>query len=307
MIQRTLMASTLTSRRQARLASRRAFWGLLAWLAVLAGGASPASTPQATTAPLTSLTPVAAGNHWLASCLVDLGFAPNDLVDVVPPGSCPGHFDLPPGRALALRSARLAVFFDFQQAIAQRLRAVALTTPPLIVTPRGGLCVPDTYEAAAHNLACELVARAPATSPVLQRRLDALALRLRALETEVRSAVDLAGWRAVPVVASRHQAEFCRWLGLDVVATLPSPDAATPRQIEQLLAQARARRARVVIANLQEGTKAAEVVAQRLGVPAVVFSNFPALDSQEPDFVALVRRNVARLCTAGTNRQESAR
>jgi len=258
-------------------------------------GALPRCVIASTTAPLARFCPIAAGNSWLASCLSDLGFDASCIERVVPPGTCVGQFDIRPADAARLRRARASVFFDFQQSLAQRLTGSVLADAPLLIAPRGGLCVPSTYGEAAHELAAALSRREPGTSSVFMQRLGALDERLRGLERDIRGRMAATGWQQRPVVASVHQAAFCRWLGLDVAATLPPADSATPADVQDVLARARQAHAAAVVANEEEGTQAARSVADALGVPVVVLHNFPALTREEPDFEALVRSNVARL------------
>ncbi len=242
-----------------------------------------------------SLCPVAAGNSWLVSCLRDLGLPDECVVQFVPPGSCPGHFDMRPAEAVRIRAARGAFFFDFQANLAKRLRANVLTCEPHVMTPSGGLCVPATYRELASQLRDLLAAGDPKTTSVVFERWKVLDQRLTALEEELPQRVRAAGLDGSPVLSSLHQADFSKWLGLQVVATLPRPDAATPGEIQKVLARARAANVVAIIANLQEGTQAAESLAAALHCPVIVFSNFPALTSEEPDFASLVRRNVERL------------
>lgn len=261
--------------------------------------AAHASATTHTTSPLAPLCPVAVGNSWIASCLRDLGATSDCVHLIVPPGSCPGHYDLRPSQLALLRASRVTVFFDFQASMAERLRATALTECRLIIlAPKGGLCVPDTYRAMAHELASELARGDSTLSASLEKRLRELDANLEDLARALREQVKNSPWASAPVLASVHQKAFCEWLGLRVVATIPAADTATPAQVERILAQARAERVRAVVANRQEGTKAAEAMAASLNVPVVEFSNFPDEATSEPDFAALVRQNVTRLVRA---------
>lgn len=276
------------------------FWrpGLLVCALLCMTSGVSASESGSTTSVLQQLCPVAAGNSWLSSCLRDLGFPAECIVRVVEPGTCPGHYDIRPSHAQRLRTARAAVFFDFQAQLARRLEGSVLPTAPMIISPRGGLCVPSTYRAALDEIAAKLSSDDPATSRCFTANLETVKHRLTAIEKETLERVADSQWRGTPIVASVHQREFCEWLGMRVVATLPTPDKATPANLEKLISDARGARVVATIANLQEGTRAAEAVAEALRVPVIVFSNFPSEMKDEPGFVALVRHNVDRLLAA---------
>jgi len=107
----------------------------------------------------------------------------------------------------------------------------------------------------------------------------------------------------IQVAASRFQAEFCRWLGLHVVAELPRNGDAPPGR----LADALDPRVRLVVASLQEGTAAAEAVGERLGVPVVVLSAFPGAAGHGTTYEELLESNLERLEKAWRDSRSSSR
>jgi hypothetical protein len=118
------------------------------------------------------------------------------------------------------------------------------------------------------------------------------------VERELREQVSKAGLSGAKVVASRRQAEFCRWLGLDVVADYSGGDAASPAALQSLVKSAKAARAGLVIANLQEGRQFGEAIARQTGATLVVFSNFPDMTPKQDGFDALLRDNLGQLTAA---------
>jgi hypothetical protein len=108
----------------------------------------------------------------------------------------------------------------------------------------------------------------------------------------------VAPLRGTPVVASGHQAAFCRWLGLDVVATFNGADSATVSEIDQAVRAGEQAGATLVVANRPEGRRVADALADRLGAAVVVLDNFPALDAGPPSFDDLLQANAAALAQA---------
>ena len=72
-------------------------------------------------------------------------------------------------------------------------------------------------------------------------------------------------------MASKMQEDFCEYLGLKVVGTVARPEDVTPQESRKLLRL----KARLVSGNLQEGDQAAKSLADKMGVPAVIFRIFP--------------------------------
>ena len=130
--------------------------------------------------------------------------------------------------------------------------------------------------------------------------LGAIEERLAALGDELRTSVQSANVRAAKVLASNHQAEFARWLGLEVVATFVGSDVETISNIDHCLKQTAGQEIRFVVANQQEGAALAGALADRLGARAVVFSNFPSQADKATGFDRLLRDNVQGLIAAVT-------
>lgn len=242
---------------------------------------------------------VAVSNTYLEAALHDVVGPAVPVVRLAPPGACPGHFDLRPSQITALRASRLVLRFDFQADLDQKLGATATRGPRIAaITVPGGLCEPASYLAA-----CRQVAEATVDAGLLERttadaRLTAILQRLDELSAWARGRVSEAKLDGTAVVTSRHQAAFCRFLGLTVVATFTGADTAS---IEEINAAIRGGApARAVVANTPEGRRLADALGQRLGVPVIVFDNFPAEAFGGTGFDALVRGNVERLVTGAT-------
>lgn len=220
-----------------------------------------------------------------------------EVVRLVPPGSCPGHFDLSPRSLPALRSANAIVRHEFQGFLETMLLDMGVEGATVVVADAGGsLLIPGHYGRLVRRVG-EIV------EPMLPKRageIDATVTAVEGRMAELERAIGArnAPWSAAPVIASFQQAQFCRWLGLEVLAEIGRPEDTSPRDLEALMKH----RPQLVVANLQEGLEAAANVADRLGVPLVVFSNFPGADGYGLDYDGLVTGNLDRLDAAWRQR-----
>lgn len=271
---------------------RRIATALLAATAVLTIGCRSAPTEPPSAA-------VGVTNPYLGSLAHWLLGEQTETVSLVGPGMCPGHFDVRPSQVRQLRKCCLIVRFDFQDALQRRLATRLADGPPwTAVAPPGGLCEPDTFQAVGEQLADVLVAQGLLSQPDADRGLAALRSELATLREDIAGRIAAAGLSAPAVVASEHQARFCRWLGLKVIATFGGADVAGVDDVDRPVRAGRAGGAQLVIANRPEGRRLADRIAEGLSAPVVVFDNFPpdeALDA----FGRLVRANVAALIEAG--------
>lgn len=216
--------------------------------------------------------------------------APVTIQSLVPPGSCPGHFDLSPRVRPALENAALVIRHDFQGALDDRIAKLASHAPEVLaVESKGGLLIPDRYAALAGRVAACLGKRFPERRESFETRVAALAERVKAAGRDAHSRAER--WSGRKVIASLHQRAFAEWLGLEVIGEMARPEDVSPRELERLMAL----KPEAIVANLQEGTQAAEALGQRLGVPVIVFSNFPNSEGYGRGYGELLSANMDRL------------
>lgn len=278
----------------ARMVVRWLSWMAILSVVCLAGcdrKSSPDSRPQ-----------IAVANSYLEAAVLDLGVEPSKVMNFVPPGMCPGHFDLTPSQVERLLSCSVLLVFDFQNNISSslpRVRESGLTIG--VIAPPPGLCVPDSYLSVVRQAAATLESANLISAPDSAARLHAIEERMKELAQGVRSDMERAGLRDGAMLVSKHQEVFARWLGLNPVGTFRGSDTETPGPIQSALENAAKQPVRWVLANQQEGTELAQSLAKRLSVGLVIFSNFPnstVSDKGRPAFDTLVRENVARLIEA---------
>jgi zinc transport system substrate-binding protein len=214
------------------------------------------------------------------------------VVCLTPPGMCPGHFDMLPSAAQQLRQCRLLLRFEFQAGMDQQmLRFVenGLQIKEIVSAP--GMCIPATYAAVCDQICQTLSICFPEKRDSLQRRMLEIKQRMAYLEEKLR----IDGTESINVICSTHQAEFAKSLGLHVVSAFLGSDIATPANMGQCLTAAENQHIQFVIANKQEGTDIARVLADRLHARLVVFTNFPDTGVKKMDFDTMVYENIRQL------------
>jgi len=247
------------------------------------------------TAPSTQKGGIAVSNTYLECVVRDLLGPDVSVATLAGPGMCPGHFDIRPSLFSRLAQCEILIRFDFQASLDARLQD--RTDRPMEIVPvelEGGMCQPDSYLTACRQVADRLVALGKLDRRAAEGRLDEVARKCQTLADWARAEVEAKHLAGSPVVTSAHQASFCRWLGLEVVADFSSADTARPRAIDEAVRAGDQAKARLVIANLPEGRRLADALAKRLGARVVLFGNFPESGGYDA-FERLVRGNVERL------------
>lgn len=213
-----------------------------------------------------------------------------EVVRLIPPGSCPGHFDLSPRAVPSLRTADAIVRHHYQGFLEAQIVDLGVEDVAVIVAEtEGSLLVPHNYGGLVLRVAGILAELLPGRGEELVSAASDVSLQMEEFESQIRGRP--APWRGARVIASFQQADFSRWLGLDVVAEIGRPEDLTPRGLESLMQH----RPALVIGNLQEGLQPAATLADRLSVPLVVFSNFPGANGYGNGYEELLRSNLERL------------
>jgi zinc transport system substrate-binding protein len=242
---------------------------------------------------------IAVTNSYLSCVVKDICGNQTDVLSLIPPGMCPGHFDMSPSQVNKLSKCEVLLLFDFQKSISDSLsrlkeRGLKIRT---VECPEG-MCLPQTYLTIARSAADALSQDDPAKRAEYDKRLELIEQRLSILSDEIHTKMEQSQLIDAAVVASGHQAVFCDWLGLDVIATFSGSDVETPGSINQCLQSAKDKTVKLIVANEQEGTALAEALAERLGANTVVFSNFPAehgdIDNKS-GFDSLLLENISGL------------
>jgi zinc transport system substrate-binding protein len=211
------------------------------------------------------------------------------IVRLIPPASCPGHFDLTPGALRDIRNAVLVLRHDYQGGMEQKLNRINGGARVVAVSTPGSLLIPSNYLKVVEQVALVLTEQMPALKTELNSRMAAVRVRIGDTERALRSeARDLRG---IATIASANQKQFCEWLDLKVVSVFPRSEELLPGELASLVST----RAALVVGNLQEGDKVARSLGETLSLPVAIVSNFPAYDGSEPNYDQLLHDNVRRI------------
>jgi len=261
-------------------------YGILSILCIFATAiGAPGCQKQAEDTP-----PVAATNSLLECAAKDLLGESTPVLRLAQPGMCPGHFDIRPSQVEQLRRCRVLLRLDFQKSLDAKLSGARDGDLHIAeVRISGGLCEPDSYLAACRQTADALVDAELLSPDAAEQRLTEIAQRIEQTASHCRQKVEAL--QGTPVVVSVHQKAFCKWLGLRPVAAFAGADSAGVGQVDYAVRQGEQAGARLIVANLPEGRRVADALAERLGARVVVFGNFPALNNGHSSFDDLMEAN----------------
>ena len=264
-------------------------------VASLLGSCAPAGT---------SKLKVVTSTFLIASVVERVGGERVDVVNIIPPAQCPGHFDVKPGDIQKLAEADLFLLHGWQgEMFAQDLIASA-NNPDLTVvtvdieglgsdwmTPPGQLAATDKITDAL----CQVDAE---NCSVYRESATEYKDKVVAKEAEIKAKLGQVNPSGVNVMCAEMQAGFVDWAGFNIVATYGRPDSLTPQVVRELVDTGREENITLIIDNLQSGQDAGRGIAEELGCRRIILSNFPGGFDNTETWEKAIDRNIELILEA---------
>lgn len=201
-----------------------------------------------------------------------------EVVNIIPPAQCPGHFDVKPGDIQKLADAALFLIHNWQgEKFSDKLVASAnnnnLVTVKIEVA--GNWMTPAVQSAATEKILEALKQADPDNAAVYQEGADNYKAAVAAKEAEAGEKLSKANLDTVNVLCDEQQAGFVKWAGLNIIASYGRPETFTPDVVKDLVDKGREGSVTLVIDNMQTGGESGKSLAEELGVSQITLSNFP--------------------------------
>lgn len=216
---------------------------------------------------------------------------------IIPFGMCPGHFDLTPGEADKLRNADVLLYHGYEQF----LKGVEPGSKTRMVKAgvKGNWLIPTVHTQAVERVRAILTEAMPTAGALFAKRAEGYS---RALTQQAeRSIKSLAAVRGTPVVCATMNRDLAEWMGCRVVAEFARDEDVSVKALHGILTEAKKSGAALVIDNMQSSGKIGRTIADELGIPFVMLSNFPdanAATADRPPCLAAVSNNCATVQNA---------
>lgn len=233
----------------------------------------------------------------LSSIVTAVGGDKLDVQTIVPFGMCPGHFDLTPGEAGKLRDADILLHHGYESFL--KGFEPSAKTRMIGIDVQGNWMIPPLYIRAIDSVATVLAKLMPDSGVMFTERADTY---MRAVtEHAERTRESLASVQGMPAVCAEMNRDLAEWFGFRVIAAFARDEDVSLKALDGILTRARKSRAALLFDNMQSSGKIGRTVADELGVPLVMLSNFPEDGSQddgEPTYITALSNNTAAILKA---------
>jgi zinc transport system substrate-binding protein len=209
-----------------------------------------------------------------------------EIASILPPGQCPGHYDVKLSDIARVKRATLVVSFAGMPFMGNVEMDSARS---LLIDSEGrNWMTPDSYIAGLNLLAVKLSERFPEYESEIAVRREHAILEVNATNRKLSERLRHGGVVQRPAITSSMLKEPLEWMGFRVVGEYGRPESISAKEISVLIRIGREKKAAIVVDNLQSGPEAGAGIAEALGIPHVVLSNFPS----EKGYAATLADNV---------------
>lgn len=211
---------------------------------------------------------------------------------MLPPGQCPGHYDVKLSDIEKMKRAALTLSFKgipFMNKTVLEVRAQLL-----VDAEDRNWMVPDSYIYGLSLLADGLSKHFPEDRDEIMRRKNDAIREVRAEANTLTEKINKRGGIGKPVIASSMQKQTLHWMGFHVVGEYGRPEAISAREVVQLSKIGKDQRVIAVVDNLQSGPDTGKGIAEALGVPHIILTNFPS----EEGYLVTLGENVNKMLSA---------
>ncbi len=235
----------------------------------------------------------------IESIISEIGKGGISVASLIPPDTCPGHFDLRPTDAFKLNSAALILGHSFEKesflkkvaGLIEKKNAVRI----IAIDVEGSWMVPDTYLSAVDEITKVLKEEFPGQAQDFESNASRYKEQIKKESGDLKAQAQRLGLDKVNAIASDMQKDLLDWFGIKVVATYGRPDEISALELQQLIEQARANDVRIVIDNLQSSGKAGKPIADELGIAYLTLSNFPKIYAGKVSYLDTLEENAKQL------------
>jgi len=267
----------------------------------------------------TSQLKVVTSTSMMAQIVEIIGGDMVDVVNILPPTQCPGHYDVKPGDIQKLAGAELFLLHGWQGETFAHEIIDSANNPDLTVVTiavKGKFMTPPPQLEATQTLTSDYWMTPPVQLEATEMITDALCQvdaensadyqklaagykdRIVAKEAEIKAKLADKNLVNINVLCAQMQVGFVQWTGLNIIATYGRPDSLTPQVVKELVDAGREESVTLIMDNLQSGQDAGAGIAEELGCKRIILTNFPGGFDDTETWEKTIDYNIERILEA---------
>ncbi len=225
---------------------------------------------------------------------------------LVPPGSCPGHFDLKISHLKIIEKSGILFAHGYEEYLGEIRQSIKNPRfSPSIIKIEGNWLVPASQKEAYERITKILSERYPEHSSCFESNRKLAEDAIDITDRIVKKLIQEKKLSGMKVVCNNHIKEMLEYAGFNVAATYGRKEELTPSLIRNLIYTCKKERVQLVIDNIQAGPDTGKVFTEELRIPHVAISNFPGALQGTPTLRQTLYENITRIVRVYENKNKT--
>jgi len=218
------------------------------------------------------------------------------VITLIPPGECPGHFDIKVNDILTLEKNPYLFAHGYENYLKKIKRTVK--NPELkvfILKEEKNWQIPPVHLEVLKKVLKIVSVLFPDDKDYFYKNFLIRKKEIITFENELKEKIKKNGFFGKKIICQKYLEDLLKYLGFEVVDTYGRKEDLNPQKIISLIESGKKEKVEIVIDNLQAGSDTGKVISDELKIPHIVFSNFPGGFKNTEDLTKTLRENVRYL------------
>ncbi len=243
-----------------------------------------------------------ATTNVISSLAEEISGAQVKTITMIPPGNCPGYFDMKISTLRAIGDSGVILAHGFESYLPAVKKALGEKEIKIYgFTAPGNWMVPEVQIVLAGMIKDALVEIFPEKKHVFKKNFEAFLNRTQKTGRDLQAASESAGIAGTRAICNQHLKEQLEYFGMVITGTYGSKEELTAYKIRELFEKGFSKETALVIDNLQAGPDTGKALARDLGAAHAVISNFPEGFPDTPTLSSALKRNLDIIIAATGN------
>lgn len=212
----------------------------------------------------------------IAAVAEEIGKPYVNVAVLIPPGICPGHYEIKPGDIKKLCDGAILLYHGWEGFIGDISKSIAGSGAKIFkINVPGSWLIPDIQIKAAEKITEVLSSIEPERKKFFENNLKSYKEKMLQLDKKIKNFVLTSNLKDTKAICSVMQKDFLEYLGFDVVDCFQRDEEIDPGTIKRIIDNIKNHNIKIVVSNLQSGTSTGKMLAERTSITHVIISNFP--------------------------------
>lgn len=230
----------------------------------------------------------------LESMVKEVGREKVDVISLVQPGVCPSHFDVRPSDVADIGRASLVFYHGVEPWLEDLMRASDNKTVEKVMV-QGAWNTPELAAKRIEEVRDALTRVEPENTDYFSENAQRAMKEIEEVAETVQEEAQTLDVRGTKVICMEWQKAFVEWMGFTVVASYPSPETLSVKDVHDLVTKGRNEKVVLIIDSLQSGTEVGSQIAEETAAYHVVLTNFPGAVPETDTLAAMIKYNARQL------------